>query len=430
MTAGYPLQRRIENALRSLERYTKTDMVYLASGGFWLALDQVGGALMAFGLAIAFAHFMPKEVYGTYRYLLSAFWTLTAFTLTGLPTAVSQAVARGKEGAYKTTLWPSIIAGIPLALISLGTSAYYFVQGNAAFGSAFIVIAVFGPFIQPSYLFGSFLAGRKDYRTSSLFGLILYAIPSVALFATMFVSTNPILFLGIYLASNVAAGTLLTVATLIFWRPNDVPDPGVRKLGGHFSAMNLLSTIAQQIDKIVVFHYLGAVELAVYAFATALPEQIKGIFNSISILALPKFVARPFREVRANFWNRLWLLTGGMTVIALVYIVIAPLAFTLFFPAYREAIFYSQIYALSLIPIGNALPLTLLQAHEAKRELYLFNILAPVFQIGTLIFFTSWYGLIGAIVARIAGRVWNLMVGGILLAAYERRLSTGKDILP
>jgi O-antigen/teichoic acid export membrane protein len=421
MMVGLPLQRRLKNALRSLERYTKTDMVYLASGGFWLALDQVGGALMAFGLAIAFANFIPKETYGTYRYLLSAFWTLTAFTLTGLPVAVSQAVARGREGAYKMTLVPSIVAGIPLAFISLGTSVYYLAQGNASFGIAFIVIAVFGPFIQPAYLFGSFLTGRKDYRASSLFGLVLYAIPSIALFATMFVSTNPIVFLGVYLATNVVAGVLLTAATFIFWRPNDVPDLGVRKLGGHFSAMNLLSTVAQQIDKIVVFHYLGAVELAVYAFAIALPEQIKGIFNSVSILALPKFVTRPFHEVRANFWNRLWLFTGGMAIIAIIYIIIAPFVFTLFFPAYREAIVYSQIYALSLIPIGNALPVTLLQAHEAKRELYLFNILSPVFQIGTLILFTSWYGLIGAIAARIVGRFAGLILGSILVHTYTKR---------
>ena len=424
MTAGLPFQERIKNALRSLERYTKTDMVYLASGGFWLGLDQVGGAFMAFLLAVAFAHLVPKEVYGTYRYLLSAFWVLTAFTLTGLPTAVSQSVARGKEGAYKATLLPSVLSGIPLALIALAGSGYYYAQGNAAFGLAFIVIALFGPFMQPSYLFGSFLTGRKHYKASSIFGLILYAVPSLSLFAAMFFTTSAVAFLAVYLASNVLAGAFISIAIFVRWRPNEAQDPGVHALGGHFSAMNLLATIAQQVDKIVVFHYLGAVELAVYSFATALPEQIKSVFNSISILALPKFVTRPFAEIRANFWNRLWLFTGGMTLIALAYIAIAPVAFSLFFPAYRDAVFFSQVYALALIPIGNALPTTLLQAHEAKRELYIFNIFAPVFQIGTLILFTSWYGLIGAIVARIVARIWNLLLGSVLLTIYGRRIAT------
>ncbi|MBI3572128.1 oligosaccharide flippase family protein [Candidatus Kaiserbacteria bacterium] len=396
-------------------------MVYLASGGFWLGLDQVGGALISFLLAIAFARYVPKDVYGTYRYLLSAFWVLTAFTFTGLPTALSQAVARGKEGAYRTSFLPSLLGGIPLALIALGVGIYYYLAGNGALALAFAVIALLGPFFQPAYLFGSFLVGRKEFRANSLFGLVLYAVPSLALFATMLATKNPISFLAAYLGSNIVTGILLTFVAWNLWRPGGVPDPEVRKLGAHFSAMNLLSTLAQQIDKLVVFHYLGAVELAVYAFATALPEQIKGVFNSVSVLALPKFVARPFNEVRANFWNRLWLFTGALVLVAFLYIAVAPLAFRIFFPAYTEAIFFSQIYALSLIPIGNALPITLLQAREAKRELYIYNVLSPVCQIAALVFLTGAYGLMGAVVARIFGRALNLALGGVLLEGYTRR---------
>lgn len=415
---------RLKRLVHKLEIYTKTDLTYLTSGGFWLSLDQVGGALIAFLLAIAFAHYVPKETYGAYRYLISAFWVLTAFTLTGLPMALSQAVARGREGVYRASFLPSILAGIPLTFISFGMSAYYLLHGNNSFGIAFVVIAILGPFLQPAYLFGPFLMGRKEFRTNSLFGLILYAIPALALFGTMFMTRDPVAFLAVYLVSNVGTGALLTFLTLYFWKPNEVPDPSMHNLSGHFSAMNLLSTVAAQIDKVVVFHYLGAVELAVYAFATALPEQINGVCNAVSNLAFPKFVARPFAEIRANFWNRLWLFTGALFLVALAYIAIAPFVFDLFFPAYKEAVIYSQVYAISLIALGNSLPITLLQARVAKRELYIYNVLGPTFQILILILLTSAYGLMGAVIARIASRIVSLALGGILLESYGRKVAS------
>jgi len=57
--------------LRYSERYTQTDMVYFASGGFWLLLGQFISTISAFLLLIAFANFLPKEVFGTYQYILA-----------------------------------------------------------------------------------------------------------------------------------------------------------------------------------------------------------------------------------------------------------------------------------------------------------------------------------------------------------------------
>ena len=47
-----------------------------------------------------------------------------------------------------------------------------------------------------------------------------------------------------------------------------------------------------QSHRILAFHYLGAVELAIYSFAIAPPEQIKGVFKFLGTLALPKFSKR------------------------------------------------------------------------------------------------------------------------------------------
>lgn len=403
------------------EKHTKTDMKYVISGGFWLALDEIAGGIAALGLAIAFAHFVPKDAYGTYRFLTALFWTLTAFTLSGLPTAVSRAVARGKDGAYRAAFKSSLLWSSPLFALSLAGGIYYFIKGNSELGIGMLIISALGPFMQSAYLWSAYFVGKKMFRELASWGAAFAVVPALCVLGTMFFTQSALALLTAYFAGTVATGLFIVVMTLTAYKPNHADDEEFRVLGKHFSAMNLLATIGQQVDKLVVFHYLGAVQLAVYSFAIALPEQIKNVFGGVSTLALPKFVERPFKEIRENFWMRLWVYTGLLAVVAGAYILVAPYVFKILFPQYMDAVLYSQLYALALIPISNLLPATLLQAHTAKRELYILNIASPVFQIGSLAVLTALYGITGAIIARIAARVFSLVLGNLLVMVYARR---------
>lgn len=406
--------------LALLERHTKTDMTYLATGGFWLTVDQIIGGFISFLLIIGFGHFVSPQVYGTYRYLLATFWTLAAFTLTGIPTALSRAVANGYDGAFIRSLKWSIVGGLSLSVIGAGMSAYYFTAGNALLGWGLLSVALLGPLMQPAHLFGPYLAGKKDFRKMTMLGLVFAIVPACALGTAMLLTQNPLVFFLIYLVGYIATGSALCAFILWRWRPAGKSSPDLYSLSGHFSIMNLLATVAAQIDKVVVFHYLGAVELAIYSFATAIPEQIKGMLGAVSVLALPKFATRSLAEIRSNFWNRLWIFTGALILASLAYVVLAPLAFNIFFPKYTSAIWYSQLFALSLALTSISLPTALLQAKGAKWELYVFNTLSPIVQITALISLTALYGLTGTICARIVGRAFALGLGSLLVLRHLR----------
>ncbi len=416
----FPLRESIYRVLHWSERYTKTDLAYLFAGGSWLVFAQIMIGVISFGLSIAFAHFVPKDVYGTYRFLLSVFWTITAFSLTGLPTAVSQAVARGFDGAYSRAFRLSFVWGLPLAGIAAVMSGYYFLNDNPVLGWGSLVIAIFGPFMQMSLLYGAFLEGKKDFKRMSLYGILLNAFSGMLILVAMFFTSSPLAFLAAYLFGNVAAGLFFCLLAWRKYRPTRASNPELSNLSFHFSLMNILSTLSQQIDKLLVFHYLGATQLAVYSFAIALPEQAKTFVNSISTLAFPKFAQRPMNEIGQNFWKRLWLFTGALAIAALVYMIVAPILFHLFFPKYLEAIIYSQIFAISLIFVSNTIPPTLLQAHAEQRDLYIFNIGVPVFQIIALVICTVMYGLVGTIAARILSRGFALLLGALLVRRHTR----------
>lgn len=78
------LKHHTHRALRHSEKYFKTDMVYLAKGGFWLTTGQGVASLASLVLAIAFANLLPKEAYGNYKYILAVVGVLTLFGLTGI----------------------------------------------------------------------------------------------------------------------------------------------------------------------------------------------------------------------------------------------------------------------------------------------------------------------------------------------------------
>lgn len=408
------------------ERITRTDLSYLFKGGGWLVLGQISISALAFLTSIAFAHFVSKDDYGTYRFLISVFWSLTAFGLTGIPTALSRAIARGDDGSYWHALRLSLIGSVPMALISLGMTAYYFLNGNILLAYGCLVIAFFGPLMQAAYLYGAVLEGKKAFRVNAVSGILLNLVPTLGLATLMFVFHDPVFFLATFLGASVLTGALISVYVVRHFSisHSKVRNEEFRILGFHLSAMNVLFTLSQQADKLLIFHALGPINLAVYTFAISVPDQIKALLGNLETLSFPKFAKRTVHEILPTLGTRMWGLTGLITLVVVAYVAAAPLLFSVLFPAYMDSVFISQLYALSLIPLASVVPFSLLQAHAAKRELYIYNVIIPVFQIVALYAGIVFFGLIGAISARIITRVLTLVLSMGLVRAYAKRTSS------
>jgi O-antigen/teichoic acid export membrane protein len=78
--------------LRWSEKYTKTDMVYLTKGGFWLTTGKIISAIVGFILLIIYANFLPKETFGNFQYILSIIGLLYIFNLPGLDTSLTKSI--------------------------------------------------------------------------------------------------------------------------------------------------------------------------------------------------------------------------------------------------------------------------------------------------------------------------------------------------
>ncbi|MEQ1561364.1 MAG: oligosaccharide flippase family protein [Nitrospira sp.] len=404
------LKNKSLSGLQWLSRYLETDMVYVAKSGFWLTLGQIFSSLLAFSLSIFFANFVSKEIYGSYKFVLSATGILGALSLTGMGSVVIQAVARGSEGilkdAVKTTLkWGSIIF-----IVGILSSVYYFLNGNNTLGFSMLIAGVSLPLTNAFGLYGGYFSGKKNFKLSTLYWIVSQTLITSGLVIVSLLTKNVLSLVSVYFIVSVVTSVWSYYHVISKYNPNEIQDGSMMNYGKHISLMNFFGTVSNQLDKILVFHYLGAVNLAVYSFSQAIPEQIKGSFKNLFAIALPKYATLDDTNLRKSIIKKTWQLTLISVLIVVLYIIFAPFVFKIFFPKYVEAIIYSQIYMLGLIAIpGISLFATYFQIKKATRTMYKLTTISNVTTTILTVVLIYNFGLRGAVIEN--GVSWLIMLG-------------------
>lgn len=399
------MKNHLYRGLRWSERYFKTDMVYLARGGFWLTTGQIIASLSALLLAVAFANLVSKEVYGTYKYIMAIGGLLGALTLTGLATAMMQSVSRGFDSILKEGFTINLLWSLGSITVGSAVSAYYFIQGNTTLSLGVLIVTLALPLLASFSTAGYYLLGKKRFSDATKRSSLITCSTSIVTALALFFTQNVLAILVIYFTVQIIVSSIVYVLTLRDVTVSAKKDPEVIPYAKHVSVMNAMGIIALNIDKILVFQYLGTAQLALYALAVALPDQLKSLLKQLLPLTLPKFALRSAAEIKETMGRKVFQLGILILVAISAYIFIAPYVFAFLFPAYSESVPYSQLYALSLLGLVSILPTSALHAQTATKELYYVNTIGYTFQIITMFVGIVFYGLFGLIIARIIARL-------------------------
>jgi O-antigen/teichoic acid export membrane protein len=400
--------------LRRGERITGTDNVYLAKNGSILFLTNFINTLNGFILYILIAKFLPPEIYGEYKYFLSIFGILSIFSFTGMDNALMRAVAKGHDQSLHAAFRRKFFGSAIGSFICLIIAAIFFLNDSHRLSIALILIAFFSPIIQASTVYGSFFSGKKQF---SIYGKINIGI-GVLYFLGMSISfvffQDSLIILAIFLL--ISSCSFFAYIYAITKKSSNTIDEGMLRLGSHLSALDILGVIATRIDGILIFHFLGPTSLAVYTMATVPVEQLKGFAKISHGLAMPKFATADALLLKNTISRKIFLFSITIALGVIVYILLAPAFYNLFFKKYPDSITYSQVYSISLIFVAPAsLILSLFIARGLKKEISLFNAINYTLQL-VLIFFLGWlFGLWGIIFARLSSRIIMLFSSVILL---------------
>jgi len=419
------LRNSVLRALKWLERYTKTDMVYLAKGGFWLGIGQFVASGAAFLTSVAFANLLSPDTFGIYKYVLSITSILLITSLSGMDSAVTQSISRGFEGTLNIGVKEKIKWSLIGSILSIIISLYYLIQGNNFLAIAFGITTFFIPFLESLDMYNSLLWGKKLFNVQTKYNIIKKLISLFSILIALYFSKNLFILLCVYLLSTVIPNWFFLIKSEKLYLKNNDIDPESIKYGKKLSFINIIGLVLNELDKILVFQYLGATNLVVYSLAMAPNDQIKGLLKNVNSLAMPQFSQRTVGEIKSGILRKVLILGLVTTMIVFMYIFLAPIFFKTFFPRYLDSIIYSQILSLSLIPVVIAGFLsTILESQKATKQLYQYNIYGNVFSIFTLLPLIYYFGIWGAVLSRIINRVFISILSVFLVRKLDDNLNT------
>src|SRR3989338_10355062 len=197
------LETRAFNLLRGSERFFKADMVYIVKGGFWITFGQTFSSIIALLLTIAFANLLPKETYGTYRYILSLAGVLNIFTLTGMNSAVARAVAIGNEGVLRTSVKYQLKWNLLMLAAFFTLGGYYLANGDILFATSFLILGIFVPPTLALNTYGAYLEGKKKFKFAGISNIIATFVYVGGIFAAILFSGEVIWLIITYTITKI-----------------------------------------------------------------------------------------------------------------------------------------------------------------------------------------------------------------------------------
>ncbi len=393
-----------------LERFFKTDMRYALRGGFYLTLSQVTSAIAALGLTVAFANLLPIETYGTYRYILAVYGVLAMTALPGIDIAVVQSVSRGHDSAFKEGIRTKLRWSVLGTIVSFIYAAYNYTQGSFTLGHIFILVGVALPLMESFSLYASFLNAKKMFRTWTTVDMAIQAASIASLVGVMLFSKNILALLTAYFIPNIVLRMLVTNYVRRKYVREAVDDPELQRYGRSMTILQVISRFMSSADQIVLYHFLGPAQVAIYTLALAVPSRIQSLFRGTGTLALPKYAARTRADIVASLPRKMLLFAVGITVICVIYVLLAPYLFGLVFPKYLPALPYSQVaifFTVSAIMYPFS---SYLLAHKKVKENYIISIVSFVTKVGCLVVLVPLYGIWGAIIGLLTTSAVTIIV--------------------
>lgn len=396
----------IHTLLRKSENYTKTDMVYLAKGASWLSVSRTVNIVSAILLAVFYANFLSKDAYGIYKYVLSIISMLSILTLPGINTSLTAAIAKKREGTFwiaiKTKFFWSLLSSLLCIVISL----YYFLNDNNNLSVIFVIFAISIP-LNNSLIFSPILAGRKNFKHLAIFNSINQIITTIALLSFLLFSDNIVYFIFIQQLVTLFTNLGSFIVVIKKTKLNDKEDKEVMGMGKHLTYTQVISTIVNNIDKILILKLLSPVDLAIYLFALLPTEQLRNSLSVFTRLAFPKLAEKEKSTLKKTLPQKVFRFMLILIIPVILYITLLPYLYKLIFPNYSESILYAQIFALTLFLFPQRLFGSSFVTLNKKKEVYLQRTITPLIKLFLFVVLIPQYGLIGAIYSLIISKVFN-----------------------
>jgi len=399
---------------QKLQAFTRTDISYLLKGGSWLMLNygiQIGSGILT---TVALANFLPKDIYGTYQFVIAVASIISVFTLSGLGPAVTRAVAQGNDGVLRHGVRLKFRWSFGILLVAGATASYYAVRGDQTLAIAFLIVGACAPFIESFNLYENFLHGKKSFKDSVILGAWRKPLPLIAVITAAYFTNDILIILAAYFVSNAVSMVAVYYSVTKKYQPPNNSDLGTTQLGTHLSTLVIVGRIAEHADKLLLWHFLGPVAVATFTIAQFAARYSSGLLNTLSALVIPKAATQDLETLQKTLPRKVLLLMFAMAAGALVYVLFIPLVFPILFPEYVKAIALAQFLGLTFLFAPSTIYGKALIAHKKITSQYIINLVSVVSRIFLLLMLIPLYDIWGAAYALILSQALIMVLAYFL----------------
>jgi len=399
--------------LRWSEKYTKTDMMYLMQGGIWLLLAQSAASISALVVTVVLANNLDQELFGQYRFLLSIISVLSIFSLPGIGTALTRSVSRGNTVSLISIAYTKIKWGVIGSVCAVLLAFYYAHKGEELISYSLALVAIFLPFLETFLIYSFYYRGKSDFKISATYETISRITQALLLISVGFLYKNLLIFITVFLLGQILTRLVFFLKTLrreaadnTYHQSNN--DDTIH-YGKRLSLITAVGIVTSNIDKLFVWHFLGAKVLAMYAIALALPLTIVLVFNVIPKIALPKFSRSTWQPSDyQQVFRKLSIFMTLLCVPTILYLAIAPFLLVKFFPSYD--ISFTTIAILGSLIVTLPLNATIAQIFRATKSI--FDVIVQSFVLLSVfsVIFISTHTTLGINAAAIGLAVGNIII--------------------
>jgi O-antigen/teichoic acid export membrane protein len=391
------IKKRIIKLLRWSQKYTKTDMVYIAKGGSWLFTGKGLIALISLATTVAFANLLPVETFGTYQFVIAMIGMFSITSLPGISLALVRASAKDKDGslllAYKTRIKWALAGSFGILAVSI----WYFLNEDSFLGIIFLVLAPLFPLFIASSSSNEYWIGKKRFDIKTVTNVLadigiagativaLYLTNSVLIIASVFVGSTAFFYFLIFLYSKKRIN-------------NKEIDKDMLPLGKNLTLMGAIGQLSSHLDKIILWKVAGPAQVAIYTLSIKPFSKITG-FLPISTLALPKLSEKGVRgyERKKSVLRKMMLLFAITVPISLFLIFLAPFAYKILFPQYMDSVIYFQALTFKIVLLPTGLLNDSLIAEMKTKYLYITRTVTPIIKIVLFLVLAPIFGIWGII---------------------------------
>lgn len=387
------------------------DANYFANNGFWMSLRYLMATVLGIAAGMAFSRFVEKEVYGNYQLILSFVATIAFTSMPELNKAIWSSTTVNMDGDLDTALNKKIKYSLIGSLILVLLAIKYYIGGDTWISLGIFIAAGAYPLSSGGDIWSHFLDSKKEYKLSTTLSVLFSIFNKLILIGAAFLYPAAACILVAANLLPIAITNFLGIKMAYKKKKNNDKDKKFTKYGWFLVKMGVMRDILLKIDNLIIGIFVGPAELAVYSFASIIPDQVTSFISSLGSITVPKIGEQKDADIKRKIKEKsLLILLMGIGLIGATIVLTPFVIHILFTDKYMESVGYSQIITASLIFYAfEVIYSKIFLIKKYTNALIIMNTVIPIFRVCAIVAGFLMFGISGIVWSNLLTRFFNFI---------------------